>query len=131
MLFGYFSSVYAIVNCLWCIIFVEYWRHQETDLAIRWGVRGVSSISTKRTDFKSEQTTVDPVTGEQVQIFPAIKRLQWQSLQVPFALAAAVVLGSLIAVCFGIEIFISEIYNGPFKSILVRCYGDFTSSHDG
>jgi anoctamin-10 len=40
-------------------------------------------------------------------------------LQVPFAIAAATVLGGLIAGCFAIEIFISEVYGGPFKAYLV------------
>jgi len=119
VLLGHYSSLYAIVNGLWCIIFTEYWKHQEVDLAVRWGVRGISRIETKRKDFKHEKEVTDPITGEKQQIFPATKRLQRQALQIPFAIAAALVLGSLIATCFGIEIFISEIYNGPLKSILV------------
>ncbi|OCK86308.1 DUF590-domain-containing protein [Lepidopterella palustris CBS 459.81] len=119
MLLGHFSPIYAIVSALWCIVFTEYWKHQEVDLGVRWGVRGVSSIEIKRKAFKYEKEITDPVTGETVQIFPATKRLQRQLLQVPFALGAATVLGSLIATCFGIEVFISEVYDGPFKSLLV------------
>ena len=119
LLLGNFSPVYAIVSCLWCVLFVEYWKHQEVDLAVRWGVRNVSRIEHKRKEFKYELEATDPVTGEQVRIFPATKRLQRQLLQIPFAIAAALLLGTLIATCFGIEIFISEVYNGPLKSILV------------
>lgn len=117
--FGHYSAVYAIASTLWCIVFTEFWRHEEVDLAIRWGVRGVSAMETKRKDFEHERETTDPVTGEKMQIFPATKRLQRQLLQIPFAIGAASVLGTLIAVCFGIEIFISEVYNGPLKSVLV------------
>lgn len=119
LVLGSFSWIYAVLGCLWCVVFVEYWKHQEADLAVRWGVRGVSALDTKRLDFTHEQETTDPVTGEKMQIFPATKRLQRQLLQIPFAFAAALVLGSLIAVSFGIEIFISEVYDGPFKSVLV------------
>ncbi|KAJ9632452.1 hypothetical protein H2203_000857 [Taxawa tesnikishii (nom. ined.)] len=118
LLFGHYSALYAIASTLWCIVFTEWWKHQEVDLAVKWGVRGVSSIDKKRRDFKHEKETTDPVTGETVQVFPAEKRLQRQLLQIPFAIAAALVLGSLIATCFGIEIFITEIYNGPLKSVL-------------
>jgi anoctamin-10 len=119
VLLGQFSPIYAIINGLWCVIFVEYWKKQETDLAVQWGVRGVSKIQLKRPQFKHESIVNDPITGEQLKIYSPIKRLARQLLQVPFALVAALVLGSLIATCFGIEVFISEVYPGPFKSYLV------------
>ena len=91
-------------------------------MSVRWGVRGVSKIEAKRKNFKHESQITDPVTGETVAIFPAVKRLRRQLLQIPFALGAATLLGALIATCFGIEVFISEVYKGPFKGVLV-CYG--------
>lgn len=118
LLLGSNSPFYAIFISLWCIVFVEFWKHQETDYAIRWGVRGVSKIERKRPTFQYEKEVKDPVTGEVQQVFPATKRLQRQVLIAPFAVLATVLLGSLIAVAFGIEIFISEIYDGPLKSIL-------------
>ncbi|PNS15734.1 hypothetical protein CAC42_4186 [Sphaceloma murrayae] len=118
-LLGGFSPVYAIASTLWTIVFVEYWKHQEYDLAVKWGVKGVSKIHTKRKEYAHEKEATDPVTGETVKVFPATKRLQRQLLQIPFAIAAASVLGSLIATAFAIEIFISEVYSGPLKSILV------------
>ncbi|KAF2724584.1 DUF590-domain-containing protein [Polychaeton citri CBS 116435] len=116
---GHFSSIYAVVISLWCTIFVEFWKHQEDDLAVRWNVKGVSSVETKRLDFRHEKEATDPISGEKLQIFPATKRFQRQLMQIPFGIAAVLALGSLIATCFGIEIFISEVYDGPFKSVLV------------
>jgi hypothetical protein len=104
---------------MWCTIFTEYWKHQEADLGVRWGVKGVSNIDSKKKEFVPEKTITDPVTGEQVGFFPASKRFQRQLLQIPFAIAATVSLGAVIATCFGIEVFISEVYNGPLKSVLV------------
>lgn len=127
-LLGHFSPVYAVISALWCIVFTEYWKHQEVDLAVRWGVRGVSKIESKRKEFQHEKQIMDPVTGEQVAMFSATKRLQRQLLQIPFALAAATILGSLIATCFGIEVFISEIYHGPAKWLLVSCVGSLNFS---
>lgn len=120
LMLGHFSPVYGLVSSIWCTIFTEWWKHQEADLAVRWGVRGVSKIETKKRDFKHEKEHTDPVTGETVKVFPSTKRLQRQLLQIPFALAAVSILGALIATCFGIEVFISEVYNGPGKSFLVR-----------
>lgn len=118
-LLGHYSPFYGIMNSILCIVFVEYWKHQEYDLAVRWGVKGVSKLETKRHGFVHEKEATDPMTGDKVQIFPATKRFQRQLLQIPFALAAAGALGALIATSFGIEIFMSEIYHGPGKSYLV------------
>ena len=86
---------------------------------MRWGVKGVSDIQTMRAEFQYEKEIKDPVTGEIIRTFPATKRLARQLLQIPFTVLASALLGSLIATCFGIEIFISEVYDGPFKGILV------------
>ncbi|KAL8661952.1 MAG: hypothetical protein Q9202_005153 [Teloschistes flavicans] len=119
VILGSFSPVYALINGLWCVTFVEYWKRQEVDLGVRWGVKGVASIQQKRKEFQYEKEVRDPVTGETMHIFPATKRLSRQLLQVPFAILATLALGTLIATCFGIEIFLSEVYNGPGQSLLV------------
>jgi len=119
VLLGHFSGIYAIINCIGCVVFVEYWKKQEVDLAVQWGVRGVSKIQQKRPQFKHECEIKDPITGEQIKVYSPVKRLARQLLQIPFAISAALVLGGLIAACFGIEIFISEVYDGPFKAYLV------------
>jgi len=54
-----------------------------------------------------------------VEIFSPVERLRRQALQVPFALLAATILGGFLGMCFGIEVFLSEVYSGPFKSILI------------
>ena len=118
VLLGSFSWIYGIVNSLWCVIFVEYWKRQEEELAIRWGVKNVSVIQDQRRDFIPEKTITDNVTGEQIAFFPAKKRVQRQLLQIPLAILCVIGLGSIICTCYAIEIFISEVYNGPFKSVL-------------
>ena len=118
VLLGSFSWIYGIVNVLWCVIFVEYWKRQEKELAIRWGVKNVSVIQEKRRDFVPEKTITDKTTGEQVGIFPAKTRVQRQLLQIPLAIGCVIALGTIICTCYAIEIFISEVYNGPFKSVL-------------
>lgn len=116
---GGYSIVYTAVNCLWCIIFVEYWKRQELDLSCRWQTKGVSAVRTTRREFKAEKEVRDESTGEMRGVFSASKRMQRQLLQIPFALLAATALGAIIATCFAIEIFISELYNGPLKTYLV------------
>ena len=121
ILLGQYSWVYAIINSLWSVVFFEFWKKKEIDLAVQWGVRGVSKIQHPRTHFKWTHEAPDPVTGEPVKVFSAKQRLKIQLLQVPFALLTVILLGTIYISCFSIEIFISELYNGPFKSYLVRC----------
>lgn len=94
VILGQFSVLYAIVNCLWCVVFFEYWKKKEVDLAVQWGVRGVSRIQHPRAEFQFDRQTQDPVTGEIIKIYSPFKRLQRQLLQLPFALACLLVLGS-------------------------------------
>ncbi|GLA12082.1 hypothetical protein AnigIFM62618_007215 [Aspergillus niger] len=119
LLLGSFSIIYAVVNSLWCIIFIEYWKRQEEDLSCRWQTKGVSAVRPKRREFQPEREVQDESTGEVRGVFPATRRMYRQLLIVPFALLSAVALGVIIATCFAIEIFISEIYNGPLKTYLV------------
>ncbi|OAA68407.1 plasma membrane channel protein [Niveomyces insectorum RCEF 264] len=118
LLIGQFSWFYATVNCLWSVVFFEHWKKKEVDLAVQWGVHGVAQIQLPRPQFRFEREAPDPVTGEPVKIYSPFRRLSYQLLQVPFALACVVALGSLIALCFAIEIFMTELYGGPFKQYL-------------
>ncbi|KAH8889662.1 DUF590-domain-containing protein [Thozetella sp. PMI_491] len=118
LLLGQYSWFYAIVNCLWSVVFFEHWQRKEVDLAVLWGVRGVSKIQHPRPQFVFEREAKDPVTGEIIKVFSPLKRLSRQALQLPFAAACVVILGGLICGCFAIEIFITEVYNGPFKQYL-------------
>ncbi|CAI0654129.1 unnamed protein product [Colletotrichum noveboracense] len=118
MFLGQFSWLYALASCLWSVVFFEFWKKKEVDLAVEWGVRGVSNIQHPRPQFEYERQAEDPITGEAVKIYSPIKRLQTQLLQIPFAAACIVVLGSLIVTCNSLEIFINEVYNGPFQAYL-------------
>lgn len=120
LILGRYSWLYAFANSLWSVIFFEWWKKKEVDLAVQWGVRNVSRIQHARTRFQWDHEAPDPVTGELVKYYPPTKRLKAQLLQIPFALACVLVLGALYVFCFGIEIFLTQVYNGPFKSYLVR-----------
>lgn len=115
---GRFSMFYAVASCLWSVIFFEYWKKKEVDLAVQWGVRNVSEIQHPRPEYKWDYETEDPVTGEAVRVYPPMKRLQTQILQLPFALACVVALGTLSLTAISLEIFINEVYNGPGKQYL-------------
>ena len=122
LLLGQFSFLYALMTGLWSVVFFEYWKQKEVDLAVQWGVRGVSTIQQPRPEFEFDHEKEDAVTGEPVRIYSPWKRLQTQLLQIPFAVACTVVLGGFIVMCNSLEIFINEVYTGPGKSFLVRIH---------
>jgi len=109
-------------------VFLEYWKLREIDLALRWEVKGVGSLKVNRAKFKYDKEVRDPTTNELVQQYSHTKQILRQLLQIPFALIALIGLGSLIGVVFIVEIFISEVYDGPFKFYLVSSSNDLSES---
>lgn len=118
MYLGPYSIVYGSALCVWCVVFVEYWKIRETDLSLRWGVKGVGGLKVNRVQYHWEKEIRDPVSGQVRHVFPGWKQFLRQLLMIPFASIASIALGSLIVVTFASEVFISEVYNGPMKSYL-------------
>ncbi|KAJ5960684.1 uncharacterized protein N7479_007834 [Penicillium vulpinum] len=115
---GPYSIVYGIVLCTWCIVFVEYWKIREADLSQRWDVKGVGQLKVNRKQYVWEKEVKDPISGQVKHVFPSWKQFSRQMLLVPFASVASVALGALIVASFASEVFISEVYDGPFKEYL-------------
>ncbi|KAJ5885421.1 Anoctamin/TMEM 16 [Penicillium taxi] len=112
---GPYSIIYGITLCIWCIVFVEYWKIRETDLSMRWGVKGVGGLKVDRAQYTWEREVQDPLTGQVTKVFPTWKQFLRQLLLVPLTSVAAVSLGSLILVKIASEVFIANFYNGSFK----------------
>lgn len=119
LILGRYSFLYAVVSSIWTVVFFEWWKKKEVDLAVQWGVRGVSKIQLPRNDFKWDHEAADPVTGEAVKVYSPVNRFKTQLLQIPFAAGCLVLLGAVYLFCLSVEIFISQIYDGPFKTYLV------------
>ena len=109
-----YSLLFAIVICVWSTVFLEYWKLQETDLSIRWNVRGMGGVKADRPQFRYEKEFVD-ATGRVQHYFPKWKRVARQLITVPFVLFSTIVLSILIAGVFALEVFICEAYEGPYK----------------
>ncbi|KAL4804037.1 calcium-activated chloride channel-domain-containing protein [Aspergillus unguis] len=115
---GSYSIPFAVGNCLWGIVFVEYWKIRETDLAQRWNVHGVGALKVTRSQYVWEKEVKDSITGETVQIFSPYRQFLRQLLLIPFASIASLALGGLIVGTFALEVFISEVYSGSLKGWL-------------
>jgi anoctamin-10 len=113
-----YSLVFALIIGIWCTVFLEYWKIKQTDLALRWNVRGVGGLKENRPQFRYEKEIVDSA-GRVRQIYPRWKRVLRQLVVVPFVLVSTSFLGMLITLVFVIETYISEAYEGPYKFYLV------------
>lgn len=118
MYLGAYSVIYGSSLCIWCIVFVEYWKIRESDLSLRWGVKGVGRLKVNRVQYQWEKEVNDPVSGQLVRVFPGWKQFLRQLLLIPFASVASIALGSLICATFAGEVFISEVYNGSLQGYL-------------
>lgn len=107
------------MNSVWCCVFSEAWKRHEVELAVKWGVKGCSSLHAMRATFRGETERENPVTGEKEQYYPSWKRVMKQFTAIPTALVAGILLMALQGVVFVIEIFLAEIYDGPLKQYLV------------
>ncbi|GES59905.1 plasma membrane stress response protein [Aspergillus terreus] len=116
--FGPYSITCALVNCFWHIVFVEYWKIRQTDLSVRWNVKGVGVLKVNRPEYVWDKEVRDPIIGDVLQVFSPYRQVMRQLLLIPFATVAALALGTLIVVTFALEVFISEVYTGPWKSYL-------------
>jgi hypothetical protein len=113
-----YSLVFAVVICVWCTVFLEYWKLREVDLSIRWGVRGVGKLKVNRPQFQFEKEVKDDA-GRVHHVFPRWKRIVRQLVALPFLVLSTILLTSVIVFVFALETFIVEGYDGPYDYYLV------------
>lgn len=125
VILGNYSPLFAILNSLWGIVFIEGWRRRQEQLAIRWKNKGCSSANSsnlnirRRLSFRPDRHITDPVTGADRPYYPWVKRELKRLSFIPIALLVGAALVAFQAVVFVIEIFMGQIYNGPFKDVLI------------
>lgn len=115
-----YSLAFAVVICVWCTVFLEYWKIREVDLSIRWGVRGVGKLKVNRPQYRYEKRLVDDA-GRVQHYFPKWKRIVRQLAVVPFLVLSTIFLTFVIGTVFALETFIVEGYDGPYDYYLVSC----------
>lgn len=112
-----YSLLYAISTTVWCTVFLEHWKIRETDLSIRWDVKGIGAVKITRPQFRWERIIVDS-TGRNKHYYPKRKQVLRQLVQIPFMAVATFALSVIILGVFALETLISEGYDGPYKSII-------------
>lgn len=112
-----YSLTYSFVSLIWGTLFLLFWRRRELYLVNFWGVQNSHNVD----KYNAELVTVNKGLNKGVQKEKSRKdgiRFVKQLAFVPVALAFVAVLVSYQLGCFVVEIFLSEIYDGPGKSVL-------------
>lgn len=110
---------FATFMVVWSAVFVQAWNRHQTQMAVKWHVKGTARIGAQRSlDFKGDQLQEDPITGVKKPYFAGWKRACRQLLFAPLAFGSVSLLITLQTLVLGYEILVTQIYDGPFKSIL-------------
>ena len=100
-----YSPIYSILLFLWSIIFVEWWRVHERILGLRFGTRGSFKVEKRRPQYKSSINW----WAQELRILATI----------PIILLWAGILATLLTSIFVFEAFITRLYQGPGKQVVV------------
>ncbi|KAH3679366.1 hypothetical protein WICMUC_001047 [Wickerhamomyces mucosus] len=115
---NYYSLIYTILNLIWGILFIYTWKIKQFKISLAWDTKNLDKIEIKRSDFKGDYKQFDPLTNSYKDYYPKYKRTLIKFSFLPIGTLAIIFLFLYQFICFLIEIFLNEIYQGPFKSIL-------------
>lgn len=110
-----YSMTFAFVNLAWTVAVLLFWRRRERFLTNSWGLQNSHLVE----EYEAELAQTDKSSSSH-----AAKtkrdgvRIAKQLAFVPVALVFAAVLLSYQLSCFILEIFLTEIYDGPGKMFL-------------
>ncbi|OLY79329.1 hypothetical protein AYI68_g6604 [Smittium mucronatum] len=141
-----FSAIFSFLLMLWSLFFTNAWRLKQVRLAKSWGlpvskskltdkINDIDDINDiyfnilnyrlkinqndyRRSRFKPDHYVVDSFSGDKIPVYDVRKRFVRQLLSVPIILAFLLAMFLLVGVFFSLQMFMEEIYDGPFVGIL-------------
>ncbi|KAI5958081.1 hypothetical protein KGF57_002889 [Candida theae] len=115
---GAYSLGYTFVNLLWGTFFLAFWHRKQQYLVNLWGVQNSHLVEEHSLELAEINDKFEPQSSylhkSNTEGFRFVKQL----LFIPIALGFAAVLISYQLGCFFIEIFLTDLYDGPGKSYL-------------
>lgn len=118
-----FLMAYTFLILGWLIFFLNAWKRTERKYAIRWDVKSVGPLSVSQpanlrftplalvTDYLSDSG------AKSFKYYPSHLRFLKKLAFVPVVCVFALALISWQFLCFFVEIFINELYDGPLKGV--------------
>lgn len=113
-----YSLTYSFVNLIWGTSFWLLWKRRERYLANFWGVQNAHKIDEYNAELTSLNKDFEKVSSYKHRDRNEGIRFIKQIAFGPVALGFVAVLVSYQLGCFVLEIFLSEIYDGPGKTFL-------------
>ncbi|CAG8449838.1 15493_t:CDS:2 [Acaulospora morrowiae] len=114
-----YSITFGLFIVLWSIIFTEFWRRKEYELAVWWGVRNFSRVEKRRAGFREESKIISHITGELVPYFSPWKRWLRRAFAAPIIIIFSLTLSLALLFYILFEVIMSEYYTGPFRNQLI------------
>lgn len=113
-----YSLGYTFLNLLWGTFFLAFWHRKQQYLVNLWGVQNSHLVEEHSLELAEINERFEPQSSylhkNNTEGFRFVKQLFF----IPIALAFAAVLISYQLGCFFIEIFLTDLYDGPGKSYL-------------
>lgn len=113
-----FSLTFSFVNLIWGVLFLILWKRRERYLVNFWGVQNVHKVDVYDADLAVLNSGVKRPSSYKDRDHSEGLKFVKQLAFAPIALAFVAVLVSYQLACFVLEIFLSEIYDGPGKMFL-------------
>lgn len=113
-----FSLTYTFINLVWGVGFLTFWNRRQLYLVHFWGVQNSHSVAEHLSEVSNLNKSFEEHATYKKENVSEGSRFVKQLAFVPVALVFVAVLVSYQLGCFVLEIFLSEIYNGPGKVFL-------------
>lgn len=114
----------------WSVMFVETWRVRERALAVQWGTHRLDRVELERPGFQGDGKEPDPVTGVARERWSFGRTLTRGLASLPAYAFFVACLAAVVAVIYTAETIVGEVYDGPFKRVLVSFGVHFPSVED-
>ncbi|KAK9767133.1 hypothetical protein K7432_003292 [Basidiobolus ranarum] len=115
---GDFSIIFSAFIVGWGVVFIELWKRRERELSIWWSVRNCSKVEKRRSAYVPSSTMKDSITGETIYYTPIWESWGKRAATIPVIILGGILFSLVVGAVFAVEVFIIELYQGPFHEYL-------------
>ncbi|KAK9768783.1 hypothetical protein K7432_000302 [Basidiobolus ranarum] len=116
---GEFSIIFSAFMVCWGVVFLELWKRRERELGIWWNVRNCSKVEKRRPAYIPSSTMRDSITGDTIYYTPIWESWGRRVATIPVIILGGLLFSLVVGVVFAVEVFLNELYQGPFHEYLV------------